>query len=68
MDWARGLVGRGALPLDPMPPCRRTAPAASAAQPKWAAATAYNRGQVLYRMAEMLEGKKFESVELLDNA
>jgi acyl-CoA reductase-like NAD-dependent aldehyde dehydrogenase len=29
--------------------------AARAAQPKWAAQTAYNRGQVLYRMAEMLE-------------
>ena len=29
--------------------------AARKAQPKWAAATAYNRGQVLYRLAEMLE-------------
>lgn len=34
--------------------------AAAAAQPKWAAATAYNRGQVLYRMAEMMEGKRDE--------
>jgi acyl-CoA reductase-like NAD-dependent aldehyde dehydrogenase len=34
--------------------------AAAAAQPKWAGATAYNRGQVLYRMAEMLEGKREE--------
>ncbi len=25
--------------------------AANAAQPKWAAATAYNRGQVIYRLA-----------------
>ncbi len=32
--------------------------AASAAQPKWAAATAYNRGQILYRVAEMLQGRK----------
>ena len=39
--------------------------AAAAAQPTWAAASAYNRGQVLYRMAEMLEGKKREFVELL---
>ena len=31
--------------------------AARAAQPKWAAATAYNRGQVLYRLAEMLEAR-----------
>ena len=29
--------------------------AALKAQPGWAAATAYNRGQVLYRMAEMME-------------
>ncbi len=31
--------------------------AARSAQPKWAGATAYNRGQVLYRMAEMLEAR-----------
>ena len=29
--------------------------AARGAQPKWAGATAYNRGQVLYRLAEMME-------------
>lgn len=32
--------------------------AARTAQPKWAAATAYNRGQVLYRVAEVLEGRR----------
>ena len=32
--------------------------AARAAQPKWWDATAYNRGQVLYRIAEMLEGRR----------
>jgi acyl-CoA reductase-like NAD-dependent aldehyde dehydrogenase len=31
--------------------------AARKAQPKWAAATAYNRGQVLYRLAEMMEAR-----------
>ena len=31
--------------------------AARAAQPKWASATAYNRGQVLYRIAEMMEAR-----------
>jgi acyl-CoA reductase-like NAD-dependent aldehyde dehydrogenase len=31
--------------------------AARGAFPKWAAATAYNRGQVLYRLAEMLEAR-----------
>jgi acyl-CoA reductase-like NAD-dependent aldehyde dehydrogenase len=34
--------------------------AARTAFPKWAAATAYNRGQVLYRVAEMLEGRAAE--------
>ena len=29
------------------------------AQAKWAAATAYNRGQILYRLAEMLEDRPF---------
>ena len=32
--------------------------AARAAQPGWAGATAYNRGQVLYRIAEVLEGRR----------
>lgn len=31
--------------------------AARAAQPGWAGATAYNRGQVVYRVAELLEGR-----------
>lgn len=39
--------------------------AARRAQPKWADATAYLRGQILYRMAEMLEGKRDEFVEAL---
>ena len=39
--------------------------AARKAQSGWAAATAYNRGQVLYRMAEMLEGKKAEFAAVL---
>ena len=38
--------------------------AARAAQPKWAAATAYNRGQVLYRLAEMVEARVPEFAEL----
>src|SRR5262245_45738010 len=42
--------------------------AAAAAQPKWVSATAYNWGQVLYRMAEMLEGKRDEFIESLNNA
>jgi acyl-CoA reductase-like NAD-dependent aldehyde dehydrogenase len=36
--------------------------AARAAQAGWASATAYNRGQILYRIAEMLEGRKEQFV------
>lgn len=32
----------------------------------WSGATAYNRGQILYRMAEMLEARKREFIALLD--
>jgi acyl-CoA reductase-like NAD-dependent aldehyde dehydrogenase len=38
--------------------------AARAAQPKWAGATAYNRGQVLYRIAEMMESRVPEFADL----
>jgi acyl-CoA reductase-like NAD-dependent aldehyde dehydrogenase len=38
--------------------------AARGAQPKWAAMTAYNRGQVLYRVAEMLEARTPEFAAL----
>src|SRR5881394_2471119 len=38
--------------------------AARSSQPKWAAATAYNRGQVLYRLAEMMESRAAEFAEL----
>src|SRR5699024_11603298 len=36
--------------------------AARSAQPGWAGATAYNRGQVLYRVAELLEGRRDQFV------
>jgi acyl-CoA reductase-like NAD-dependent aldehyde dehydrogenase len=38
--------------------------AARSAFPKWAGATAYNRGQVLYRIAEMVESRAAEFAEL----
>jgi acyl-CoA reductase-like NAD-dependent aldehyde dehydrogenase len=38
--------------------------AARAVQPKWASATAYNRGQVIYRIAEMMEARAAEFAEL----
>jgi acyl-CoA reductase-like NAD-dependent aldehyde dehydrogenase len=36
--------------------------AARAAVPGWSGATAYNRGQILYRVAEMLEGRRAQFV------
>jgi acyl-CoA reductase-like NAD-dependent aldehyde dehydrogenase len=39
---------------------RDSVEAARAAQPGWSARTPYNRGQVLYRIAEMLEGRRDE--------
>ncbi len=36
---------------------------ARGAQPKWASLTAYNRGQVLYRVAEMMEARVAELAE-----
>jgi acyl-CoA reductase-like NAD-dependent aldehyde dehydrogenase len=38
--------------------------AARGAFPKWAAMTAYNRGQVLYRVAEMMEARRSEFADL----
>jgi acyl-CoA reductase-like NAD-dependent aldehyde dehydrogenase len=38
--------------------------AAREAFPKWSGLTAYNRGQVLYRVAEMMEGRKAQFTEL----
>src|SRR5471030_2782291 len=38
--------------------------AARSAQPKWGGLTAYNRGQVLYRIAEMMETRTAEFAEL----
>ena len=38
--------------------------AARSALPKWAGMTAYNRGQVLYRIAEMIESRTAEFAEL----
>jgi acyl-CoA reductase-like NAD-dependent aldehyde dehydrogenase len=37
--------------------------AARKAFPSWSAATAYNRGQILYRVAELLEGRRSQFVD-----
>ncbi len=47
---------------------RNAVEAARAAQPKWAGRTAYNRAQIMYRMAEMLEGKRDEFAEALKHS
>src|ERR671915_202129 len=41
--------------------------AARAAFPKWSGMTAYNRGQVLYRIAEMLEARREPLARLTGN-
>ncbi|MCG3122365.1 MAG: NAD/NADP-dependent betaine aldehyde dehydrogenase [Phycisphaerales bacterium] len=45
---------------------REAVEAARRAQPAWQDATAYLRGQILYRIAEMVQGKRDELAELLD--
>lgn len=42
--------------------------AARKAQPGWAGATAYNRGQVLYRVAEMMESRRAELIGEVERA
>lgn len=44
---------------------RNAVTAAQSAQSGWQAKSAYNRSQILYRMAEMAEGKREEFVEVL---
>lgn len=44
---------------------RDTVVAARGAQNGWSSRSAYNRGQILYRIAEMLEGRKTQFVEEL---
>jgi acyl-CoA reductase-like NAD-dependent aldehyde dehydrogenase len=44
---------------------REAVVAARKAQPSWASRSAYNRGQILYRIAEMLEGRRDQFVHEL---
>lgn len=44
---------------------RNAVEAATKAQAGWAKATAYLRGQVLYRLAEMMEGKRLELAQAI---
>lgn len=58
------LVGNTNVALASRKDVRDAVVAARAAVPKWAGATAYNRGQILYRVAEMLEGRHQEFTAL----
>ncbi|MCX6275210.1 MAG: aldehyde dehydrogenase family protein [Bacteroidetes bacterium] len=44
---------------------REAVVAARKAQPGWSAKTAYNKGQILYRIAEVLEGRKSQFIDEL---
>jgi len=44
---------------------RNTVVATRKAQPGWASASAYLKGQILYRLAEMLEGRKTQFISAL---
>jgi len=44
---------------------REAVVAARKAQPGWAAKTAYNKGQILYRIAEVLEGRRAQFIDEL---
>ena len=44
---------------------RNAVEAAAKAGPGWAKRTAYNRGQILYRLGEMLEARRQEMIETM---
>src|SRR5688572_56099 len=44
---------------------RNAVEAAAKAGPGWAKRTAYNRGQIIYRLAEMIEARRQEMVDTL---
>ena len=47
---------------------RNAVQAARKAQSDWGGRTAYNRGQILYRMAEMMEGRRDQFIAELERA
>lgn len=55
-------------PLASRKDARDAVSAARKAQGGWAGATAYNRGQILYRVAEMLEGRRDQFVREVADA
>jgi len=53
------------IPLCSRKDLRNAVEAAAKAGPGWAARNAYNRGQILYRLAEMLEARSAEMAEAI---
>jgi acyl-CoA reductase-like NAD-dependent aldehyde dehydrogenase len=47
---------------------RDSVSAARSAWPKWSGTTAYNRGQILYRIAEMMESRRSDLVNAIERA
>ena len=56
-------VGDSNVPLASRIDARDAVSAAAKAQPGWAKATAYNRGQILYRLAEMLQRRDLSGLD-----
>ncbi|MER8069017.1 aldehyde dehydrogenase family protein [Streptomyces sp. NPDC094034] len=71
-DGADGAAGQGTwlanAPLSSRKDARDAVVAARKAFGGWSGATAYNRGQVLYRVAEMLEGRRGQFVREVADA
>lgn len=69
---AAGAAGKGKwlanVPLSSRKDARDAVVAARKAFGGWSGATAYNRGQVLYRVAEMLEGRREQFVREVADA
>ncbi|WP_329621549.1 aldehyde dehydrogenase family protein [Streptomyces sp. NBC_01255] len=69
---AAGAAGKGKwlanAPLSSRKDARDAVVAARKAFGGWAGATAYNRGQILYRVAEMLEGRREQFVREVADA
>src|SRR5205085_10072352 len=58
-----GLIGN--IPQCTRKDLRNAVEAAAKAGPGWAKRTAYNRGQIIYRLGEMLEARSAEMAESL---
>lgn len=65
--WHKGKQVYAQVCLASRKDFRNAVTAAQGAQAGWQSKSAYNRSQILYRMAEMFESKRFEFVESLES-